>query len=94
MSDLSAAREWLAKQLESGYVDVGFHDDEEMAHLRALAVDRTCATCRWAEPDGGMLRCTRVEQDDSLAFANGSNADGDATLTVRPTFGCVQWEGK
>jgi hypothetical protein len=73
---LRAARVWLAKQVASGYVDEsGMHDtdkypEEGWRHLKELAVDRSCATCRWAEAldpiiieEPYSLQCRRFSYD-------------------------------
>ena len=101
---LRAARAWLAKCIADGYVDEsGIHDtdrypEEGWRHLKELAVDRTCATCKWAEAEEDGTRCTRIIANDPPVpptyIQVDSPQDGSAYLYVAPDFGCVQWEGK
>ena len=112
MSDaLRAAREWLAEQIEEGYVDESGANDSDKypevgwRHLKVLAMDRTCATCRWAvreQGDDPVLTCYRITENDGASpsahdlavIAVDPPQNDSVCLDVAPTFGCVQWEAK
>jgi hypothetical protein len=95
---LRAAQAWLCEKLPempmwvTGGIETEMFSAEEIGHLCELAVDRTCATCKWAEAEGTNLLCDRVRDAGSCAFL--ATRDDEAALYVAPTFGCLQWEGK
>lgn len=56
----------------------------------------SCATCKWAEKAGRIPRDFESHALVCLVPLDGLAVDcaGPAEIYVKPTFGCVQWEGR
>lgn len=108
MSDsFKAAQGWLRECVNANHIVIrSVNGEVEFEYIVELARNRTCATCRWAEPN--VVDEADAEDIDRQARAVAAfpltcraaskgydepySRKAQGTLFVAPTFGCVQWE--